>query len=288
METNRLYQFQILVETGNMTQSAEILNISLSGLSKSIQLLEDELGMQLTLPEGRGLTITDEGLEIYKKSKPILKSISELTRQTSNDSDTLRIGALEVFSHEFLARVLNTHFTDSKIEIADLSSGQIESALLRKQIDIGLTYFPRPQDGLDYLKIKDIKLGVYVCKSQADLKLDQNTKFVLPLTLESPDFTDPYDQDGWPEMKVARQGILRTNRLSTAINFVLNSPSAIFIPEFFARHINQSLAKDKQLLELPLPRGFKKTTRSIFIVKRKSSIESLVMKKLATSIRKEC
>lgn len=288
METDRLRQFKAVVETGSLTQAADLLGVTPGGLSKSMKILQAELGQELIRPEGRGLVVTDQGLEVYRRLIPVLEAVQKLQEPDTEHAQTLKVGGLEVFTFEFLGRVLTGLFPDAELEILDLGSGHIEAAVLQKKIDVGLTYFPRPQEGLDYLKIKDIDLKVYAAWGSEDACSLESLRFVAPLSPDSPDITDPYDSDGWPELKYPRNKALRTNRLSTAINSVVSDDYAIFIPQFFADHINRQLPKAKQLRPVRLKQKIGKITRSIFMVKRKSRSETSQMKQLARAIRQEC
>lgn len=44
MDTKRLRQFCAIAETGSLTKAAELLHITHSGFSKSMKLLQDDLG----------------------------------------------------------------------------------------------------------------------------------------------------------------------------------------------------------------------------------------------------
>ena len=105
METERLHQFCLIADTGSLTKAASVLNISLGGLSKSMKVLEDDLGFQLFMPSGRGLVVSEKGLAIYSKAKQILASLSELQRPETS-KPIFRVGALEVFSLNVFGMVI--------------------------------------------------------------------------------------------------------------------------------------------------------------------------------------
>src|SRR4051812_24080766 len=103
METNRLKQFRALVETGNLRKAAELLNISHSGLSKSMRAFEVEVGKKLFLQSGRGLVTTDEGAKLYERSQRFLEELdSLLDHSTHAPRELVRLGAFEVFTTHFI------------------------------------------------------------------------------------------------------------------------------------------------------------------------------------------
>src|SRR5579872_4865295 len=98
MDTNRLRQFCAIAESGSMTKASRLLHITHSGLSKSMKLLQEELGLILLRPSGRGLALTEQGLLIYQRAKEFLEQEERLFKiETSPLQSTIRIGAVEIF-----------------------------------------------------------------------------------------------------------------------------------------------------------------------------------------------
>jgi LysR family transcriptional regulator, salicylic acid-responsive activator of bsdBCD len=69
METNRLKQFCVIVETGSIVKASQLLHITHSALSKSMRCLQEEIGFSLLRRQGRGLALTEDGLHIYQRAK---------------------------------------------------------------------------------------------------------------------------------------------------------------------------------------------------------------------------
>lgn len=288
METNRLLQFCTIVETGSFTKASELLGISHSGLSKSMKILELELGIQLFLPEGRGIVVTDKGNVFYPRARKLLLEVERLLGQEEPSISEIRIGALEVFCNRFLGLLLAKEFSSAKAEVSQLGQGEIERALLNQKIDYGITYFPIPQQGIEYLKIKTIDLQIYVRKKSNWETFTPDLPFVLPLTLDSPDITDFKDQDGWPDHKLHRKASMKTNQLSTALNYAVEEDVGIFIPDFVADLYNSPLKSEYHLKPIKNLPSFGRVRRDIYIVKRINSPEDGVMKKIAKGIRTLC
>lgn len=61
-----------LIETGNFTKTGEILNLSQSGVSHTINTLEKELGVKLVSREKKSITLTSEGSSVIENIKEIL------------------------------------------------------------------------------------------------------------------------------------------------------------------------------------------------------------------------
>src|SRR4051812_5399170 len=109
MSIDRLRYFAAVVETKNLRKAAEIVGISPPSMSKAISVLEAELGHQLIHPEGRGIGITQKGLDVYRTSTPLLEEYRRFHQQLKTPKSPalfLRIATFEVFSSYFAARFL--------------------------------------------------------------------------------------------------------------------------------------------------------------------------------------
>lgn len=92
-----LQQFIVLVEQASVTKAATVLGITQSALSKSLQRLEDHLGLQLAERGPRGLVLTEEGRGIYDHARRVdaeMRSL-ELDARTLGEGRRrrIRIGA---------------------------------------------------------------------------------------------------------------------------------------------------------------------------------------------------
>ncbi|WP_321380164.1 LysR family transcriptional regulator [Rhizobium sp.] len=85
-----LQQFIVLVEQASVTKAATVLGITQSALSKSLQRLEDHLGLQLAERGPRGLVLTEEGRGIYDHAR----RVDAETRSLELDARTLGEGRI--------------------------------------------------------------------------------------------------------------------------------------------------------------------------------------------------
>ena len=81
----KLQQLRYLVEVAkqglNVSEAAEKLHTSQPGISKQIRLLEDELGIQVFIRNGkRVVAVSDPGKEVLKISERILREAQNLKR----------------------------------------------------------------------------------------------------------------------------------------------------------------------------------------------------------------
>ncbi len=288
METNRLKQFCRVVETGNLRKAAQILGISHSGLFKSIKTLEEEVGFPLFLASGRGMVVTDAGRQLYQRSPEFFRELEKLVGRTEAPTQSLvRIGSFEVFTSYFVSRLIRNHLAHTQIEVHELVPGRLEEALLMDRIDLGITYEPVPRPGIEYTKIIRITMGAYGIKTLEGESI-QEVPFAVPVAPLEGTPSNVKGLDAWPEQKFKRNAVYKVDLMTTALELCRQGLCAVFIPQFVARLHNESIAPNSKLLPLELPKGMPAVHRDVYLVKRESTIENDLFKKVAKAIREEC
>ncbi|MES3039006.1 MAG: LysR family transcriptional regulator [Bdellovibrionota bacterium] len=289
METNRLRQFCLILETGSLSKAAELLGISHGGLSKSIAVLQDEMGMTLFQAQGRGLIPTDQGRKIYKQAQEILSKVDELKTQAADTSDQFyRVGVLEVFTGALFTKPLIAGMPEAKFQVLELNPGQIETAVLEDRIEVGFTYLPVTMEGLEHLQVVKFKFGIYSQKGAFKNMKVQDMPFVAPVAAAPTNPLGIKERDVWPDGLFPRKKKFQVNLLSTAMDLARNGQCAIYIPEFLAEHNNQTSLPAYQLEQIPFPSHFPRQEFYVYLVKRITTEENQIIKKLSSEIRKLC
>lgn len=150
MTINQLLYFISIVENKNFLDASENLNISQSSLSKSIQRLEDEMGLKLLDRSRRNATLTEEGKLFYKGAVKTLASHNEMLKSiddySKNKKDKIRIATLPIVSQYNLSGKLinfsnlneNIELIVSEIEdysiLSELDKGTYDFAITRKEL----------------------------------------------------------------------------------------------------------------------------------------------------------
>ena len=107
MDTSYYYNFIILVQTGNMTQAANILHITQPALSKQLKYLEAEFGTPLLHikrgQRGANFRLTEAGRIFYEKAQQLC-AIEEATYE---DVKTLKLCGGRDTPHQLIRLALN-------------------------------------------------------------------------------------------------------------------------------------------------------------------------------------
>ena len=78
METDRLQEFTVVVDTGSLTKAAQQLHCTQSTLSKHVASLEHELGCALLERNANGVRPTQAGITLYGQAARILQSVQAI------------------------------------------------------------------------------------------------------------------------------------------------------------------------------------------------------------------
>ncbi|WP_273522198.1 LysR family transcriptional regulator [Rhodosalinus sediminis] len=140
---NHLRYFWAVAHDGNLTRTAERLNLSQSALSTQIRKLEDRLGHPLFERRGRQLHLTEAGRLALDHADTIFATGEELLdtlRAEGRARRALRVGALATLSRNFTLAFLRPLMGRADVEIVLRSGGPAEllQALERLNLDVVL------------------------------------------------------------------------------------------------------------------------------------------------------
>ncbi|MDD2055418.1 LysR family transcriptional regulator [Pseudomonas putida] len=144
MELRHLRYFQVVGETLNFTRAAERLHIAQPPLSRQIQQLEDELGVNL-LERSRPLRLTEAGRFFYEHSSALLEQLTKVcdnTRRIGHGEKTwLGIGfapsTLYGVLPDLIRRLRNDDQLELELGLSEMTTLQQVLALKAGRIDVG-------------------------------------------------------------------------------------------------------------------------------------------------------
>ncbi len=144
MDLRQLRYFVAVATTRNFTRAAEQMHIAQPPLSRQIQQLEDELGVQLIQRNTRPLRLTEMGRLFYEQSLQVLQKIEQMksgVRQTEGaqrKSITIAYVASTLYGGlPMLVRMFRQRYPDTDVHLVDLGSVQQMTELKSGRIDIG-------------------------------------------------------------------------------------------------------------------------------------------------------
>lgn len=144
MDLRQLRYFVAVATTRNFTRAAEQMHIAQPPLSRQIQLLEEELGVQLVLRNSRPVTLTEAGRLFYEQSLQVLQRVEQMKTGVRQAGRNLRqsisigyVGSTLYGGLPMLVRMFRQNHPDTDVHLVDLSSVQQITELKSGRIDLG-------------------------------------------------------------------------------------------------------------------------------------------------------
>lgn len=147
MKLHQLRYLHEVVKQGlNITSAAEALYTSQPGVSKQIQLIEEELGLQIFNRNGKRLTgLTEPGREIVALATKVMRDIENIKRVGDEFSD-VDTGALTIATTHTQARyklpaavkAFISQYPKVKLNIHQGNPSQVAEQVVSGEADIGI------------------------------------------------------------------------------------------------------------------------------------------------------
>lgn len=285
MDTNRLRQFCAIAETGSISKASRLLHMTHSGLSKSMKLLQAETGYHLLQPMGRGLALTETGMQFWQRARRCLEYEQRLLRLDLHPvSSTLRIGSVEIFLPLLSGLLADCPFGDIPVSLLDLDPQKMAHMIAQRQLDYAVSYVPCPLPDVEIAEAGGYQLGCWYLEGVFDQCDLSDIPFVVPA--ESPDenFSGIRERDGWLDSISPRYKKYTVNLLSTALMLTLQGLCAIHIPDFIAKKINATRQAGKHLVQYPLPNK-QKIRQTVFVITHREQLHNPEFKKICKMLK---
>jgi len=149
---------------GSITIAAEKMHISQPAVSKTIKLLEYELGFPLFIRKSKGVNLSEEGKVLFQYIQQAMEQIEAAERmahQLKNlESGAVRIGISHTLCrHWFLPwlKLFHQSYPQIKIQIFNRTSQDTVQMLYSGDIDFGIISQPFVVDWADFYPLTEIQ-----------------------------------------------------------------------------------------------------------------------------------
>ena len=185
---NHAKAFLITAEEGSLSAAARVLGAAQPTLGRQVNALEAELGVALFQRVGRGLTLTQAGLELLDHVRAMGDAANRVSLaaigQSQSIEGTVRISASEVYAAHLLPAIIaRLRREQPGIEIEIVASHNT-SDLRRREADIAIRNFRPTEPDLIARKIRDVPARLYATPGY----LDRIGNPKLPYDLRNADF----------------------------------------------------------------------------------------------------
>ena len=141
-----------VAEDMNFSRAAERLHVAQSALSRQIQDLEGEVGVQLFARDKRGIALTAAGTAFLAEARKLIahstRAIETARRAARGEVGRLDIGYISALSDGLIPRLLRTfraQFPEVDIHLSTLRPARQIDALRAEEIQIGFVGMPFPE-----------------------------------------------------------------------------------------------------------------------------------------------
>jgi len=165
LDWNLVRTFLAIAEEGSLSGASRKLGLAQPTIARHLAALETSLGVELFLRSQRGLTPTEQALELVPLAEVLGATATSFLRKASGPSGevrgTVRISASEIISVEHLPPILaKLRRTYPQLAI-ELSASNVVVDLLRRDADIAVRNTDPRQDALIAQRLPPVKLGLY-------------------------------------------------------------------------------------------------------------------------------
>ena len=168
MTLKDLEYFTIIAREGSITRAAGKLYVAQPALSQCLQKIEKEMGVGLVVRNNTGVGLTSEGACFLEFAQRVLQERAELDKKIRDvenaENGTIRLGFTGTQATYVLPYILpefQTRHPGITIALEEALSDEIETKLLRNEVDIGILHPPIRNPGkLDFFEISTDEMVV--------------------------------------------------------------------------------------------------------------------------------
>ncbi len=192
MELRHLRYFVAVARERNFTRAAEQLHIAQPPLSRQVQQLEDELGIDLIEAGSRPLRLSEAGRLFYEQAVQVLERVDEMktmiTRLHAAERSRFSMGFVASTLYGKLPTVIRSYRAARpavELTLLEMTSVEQIAALKEGRIDVGFGRIPLDDPALDRQLLRNEKLIAAVPEGHTLLRPDRALSLadlaVLPL-----------------------------------------------------------------------------------------------------------
>lgn len=170
MEMQQLHHFLTIARTGSLGGAGEELNLSQSGVSRSLLALEGHLGVALFERSARGVTMTAGGRAFLPLAQRVwnerLRAIAEMKTLQSLRTGRIELCLHNTFAFAFGAEALDAFMTahpDIELRVSTGDEPDLSCKVLDGRADMAFALFgARRESGLVYETLLELPCSVHV------------------------------------------------------------------------------------------------------------------------------
>ena len=161
---NWLPVFRAVAEVEHLQKAAKSLHISASAVSRTIRLLEDDLGQPLFVRNGRALELTQAGRSFLASVRDAMRRIDDGLGEIVSAPTELRVACAGDHPLSFLCRALAHLQREEPGLVATVTNppiSQVSAMMLRGDLDVAFGVRPERRAGLCVEAVGTLTHGIF-------------------------------------------------------------------------------------------------------------------------------
>jgi LysR family nitrogen assimilation transcriptional regulator len=176
MNFNRLRYFAKVVDVGNLTQAADLLNIAQPALSQQIAILEAEVKQQLLIRTKRGVSPTEAGKTLYRHAQAILRQCEQarmdMAAESRDVSGPVSVGLAPGTAAATLGlpliRIIRAQHPGIIPYLNENYGTTLSELIMSGRMDLAVLYGSRPVRGLSFTPLLHEELFLVAPSARTD------------------------------------------------------------------------------------------------------------------------
>ena len=255
---NRLPVFLEVAETGSIGAAAKRLGLTRAAVSRTLRLLQEEVGSPLFNREGRRLILNSNGLAFQRHLRQASSAVEEGLSEMLDDAfvGRLSVASLGVLTERFVVPsliALKAAHPDLVPEHRNITTREANAALVRGEVHVAFYYEALTAEDVTVQKIGEAGASIYCGIGHPLFGAEKITRErVLEHPFSVPQIGDSgLAMDGWPT-DVQRAVGMRITMLRTNLDVCLSGLLLTVLPDVTAApHVAERRLRRLPVVVLP-------------------------------------
>ncbi|WDZ94858.1 LysR family transcriptional regulator [Herbaspirillum sp. WKF16] len=168
---HHIRQFLEICRCQSLSEAADKLDMSQSGLSRTLAALETHLGHALFERNGRGVQLTDAGVKLRDAAQPAYDSVDDALEQLKTaqgvTSGALRVATIHTLSYYFMGDVVASFMSQRpavNISVVGRASPDVVELVASGKAEIGFVYDTAVDtDAVEIIPLFEEEMALVAC-----------------------------------------------------------------------------------------------------------------------------
>ena len=281
---NYLPAFRAVAEHEHYGRGAQALGVTPPAVSRSIRVLEENLGVALFTPHGRGVRLTKAGHDLLGAVRDSMRRVDDGVRAARGRGfqSVVRVSCASSWAARVVSALMGLaeEWPGLVPLVHDPVGTDVARGLLQGELDLAITHAPPESADVEVLEIAAQRFGVYCAAvhplfDAQDVQAEALVDAAFVIAAGADDGTSTRWPSSWP-----RQAVVQASNLGVRLGVCMTRPVLAVLPDLAVRdHLAAGRLKRLPGPELP--------ARLLYAVRRRQLIADDVVQSAVEAIAAE-